>query len=85
MLQAPVESRGFLPTPGQGFPRHRVLSPGGGPVCARIGASSFSGATAHEGAMQAFGTTLGAMAIGAVLALVFLIAIIWFFSKRHDW
>ncbi len=35
--------------------------------------------------MQAFGTTLGAMAIGAVLALVFLIAIIWFFSKWHDW
>ncbi len=34
--------------------------------------------------MQPFGTTLGATAIGAVLALVIVILIIRFFSQRHD-
>ncbi len=34
--------------------------------------------------MLPFGTTLGAMAIGAVLALIVVILLIRFFSQRHD-
>jgi hypothetical protein len=34
--------------------------------------------------MQSIAATCGEAAIGAVLALVFLLALIRFFSKRHD-